>query len=829
MARRKVKNKEQTFEVSQEELQDYYSRYIPQYGPGGPFPATNPWFKIANLGNKISNLKNVSNKDIKAEDYMKFSIKNTAKPGDLSGDEPEFLMNDDGTFKLDENNKKIPNPAYDTGNRYISFDEKKNPILLTYAQNRAKRLNPLIGADSERVKSGRFTARQVNPITGKVEYVNPDGSVRTSGDIAEDQLQAYNAHSFNFDDQGNVVSWNKYKYNDYNEPVELITNPYDPNNPFNIPDPFTKQSEISDEYFKKDVDEVDPNKNIHEKSQKQVTEDYLKSINQDIDKKTKTKYGGQLPKAQDGNAEEFVDWSSQFDEADLQGELEAQAENYGVANVADINPQTGTPNVGSLSTYGEVWSGEGWDDVEGVTPTTDEFKVDDMAWHNDQLVPEAGGSAFVQSEYVEGDAPGDLTLSKKQMKTAERNLKKKNREDKKALRKAEREKRAQKRKKWGETLGQQATNFGNYLFDKVANSKIVAGLDIVKDATSIYSDIMDAREAERMDNKKFQGMNTIDNLITPLEANIDGSRGDYDTNTGLLRIDDAVVSELARYGKELYQTGGESGPLSSLKRFTDKADEIGYSEEDIMNQKLSLDQMKRGGSNVCPVCGKLKSQCGCNYKTGGSLPKAQVSKEVGVCGPIYSSSGRWFSTCGQRNYDPLHNFDIGIKSVLGKDEIDPYLNMALTAGYTNTQRGGTGGLSTYLGGNYGGILQGDLAQDDIAFIPDANLVASMGWKDEFKNRNDYAAWLRGRDKNPLQWGLGAYYNKNIVGDQGDVLGGYASLGNLNLTGGYNFGTNSPELGITVGFPIKEDGGEQIDMDEQLLQELIAAGADIEIL
>ena len=57
MARKKIKNKEQTFEVSQEELQDYYSRYLPQYGPGGPFPATNPWFKIANLGNKLSNFK----------------------------------------------------------------------------------------------------------------------------------------------------------------------------------------------------------------------------------------------------------------------------------------------------------------------------------------------------------------------------------------------------------------------------------------------------------------------------------------------------------------------------------------------------------------------------------------------------------------------------------------------------------------------------------------------------------------------------------------------------------------------------------------------------
>ena len=564
MARRKVKNKEQTFEVSQNELQDYYSRYLPQYGPGGPFAATNPLFKLMNLGNKISNFKNVSNKDIKAKDYMKFSLTNTAKPGDLSGDEPEFLLNEDGTPQVGEDGKKIPNPLYDTGNRYLSMDEKNNPVMLTYGQNRAKLLNPTFGAESERVKSGRFSARRINPVTGRVEYVNPDESSRTSGDIAEDELQAYNAESFNFDENNNVVSWNTTKYNDLNEPVELVTNPYDVNNPYNIKESHGEQQDINNLY-KKNTEPVVNDNDGTPKTQKEINEEYLKNINKDIDNTTKTdaKYGGQLPKADEG--EEFlgsgpIDWSAQFDEADLQGELEAQAENYGIANVADIDPTTGTPTVGSLSAYGEVWSGEGWDDVEGVTPTTDDFKVDDMAWHNDVLVPEAGGSAFVQDDYVTGDGQGDLTLGKDKMKLAEKNLKVKNKADKKAERLANKQQRAKKRKMWGDNLAQQATNFGNYAFDKMANSKTVAALDIVHDSASIYTDVMDNREAQRMQNKKFQGMNTIDNLVDPLEANAEGTRGNYDTNTGLLRIDDAVVSELARDGKELKKYQGEFTP-----------------------------------------------------------------------------------------------------------------------------------------------------------------------------------------------------------------------------------------------------------------------------
>jgi len=552
MANRKIKNKQQTYEVSENELQDYYSRYLPKLVSGG-LPPTNPWFKLANLGKKMGNLKNVNNDDVKLKDYMKFSITNTAKKGDKSGDELEFLTNPDGSLMLDEQGEKQANPLFDTGNRYLNFDENMDPTLLSYGEQRGKILNPIIGSDTERVKSGRFSARKVNPVTGKVEYVSDDESTRTSGDIAEDQLEAYNAHSFNFDEDNNVESWNKVQYNDYEEPTGYITNPYSADNPYNIGE-HSKQSELNPVITPPVVDPViDPNDPNRPKSQKEIEEEYRRSL----DEANSAKYGRELPKAQNQLETEFENWGAQFDEAALQGELDAQAENYGVASTGDIDPTTGAPTVGALSTYGEVWSGEGWDDVQGVTPDTEQI----------------GNANYGNFDINSNIDPENLTLnedmlaaSQKAVKPYNRQVKKERKrtekENEKALKLANKETKAKKNAKFGDTFAQQATNVGNYALDKIGQSKFAAGSDLLRDGFSIYNDFKGAQEAEVMKQKPIQGMNTIDNLVTPVEVNSEGSRGNYDTNTGLLRIDDAVVSEMAKYGTELdeYQFRGEYSP-----------------------------------------------------------------------------------------------------------------------------------------------------------------------------------------------------------------------------------------------------------------------------
>ena len=430
--------------------------------------------------------------------------------------------------------------------------------------------------------------------------------------------------------------------------------------------------------------------------------------------------------------------------------------------------------MGSLSAYGEVWGTENyadgsWDDVEGVTPTTEDLdpeggwantrigSIDDQGVMSsyDAEVPFADRSKYSSipgqnqneaGEWVDGepvlkqyDDDGFQiynTLDKDQMKTAQKSLKVKNKADKKALKLANKQQRAKKRKMWGDTLGQQATNFGNYAFDKVANSKTVAALDMVKDAASIYTDFADAREAERMDNKKFMGMNTVGNLVTPLEANAEGTKGNFDTLTGLLRIDDAVVSELARDGKELYQVGGEPESLTSLRRFTEELpSEIGYNEEDILNQKLSLALMRQGGQLP-----RFQDVGGVNTQT---LVSRDATRADGAATRMFG--------------DRIPNY--------------PY-------------KGINEGTSEF---DLSGITMGFVDSEGNPILPSGSSIS------------------------------------------GDIQKIYTDRSSDNLVSSDTLYHHLPTGGIEYYDPEVKYGGEQVDIDEQLLQELIAAGADIEIL
>ena len=94
---------------------------------------------------------------------------------------------------------------------------------------------------------------------------------------------------------------------------------------------------------------------------------------------------------------------------------------------------------------------------------------------------------------------------------------------------------------------------------------------------------------------------------------------------------------------------------------------------------------------------------------------------------------------------------------------------------------------------------------DADFETFANAVGTIGYKGEWKPNNDYTAFLTGRDKNPLQYGLGAFYKHPLMGGSPEV-GGYANLGNLNFTAGYVPGTGM-NYGVGLGIPIRKRGGD----------------------
>ena len=298
-----------------------------------------------------------------------------------------------------------------------------------------------------------------------------------------------------------------------------------------------------------------------------------------------------------------------------------------------------------------------------------------------------------------------------------------------------------------------------------------------------------------------------------------------------------------------YQTGGEPESLTSLRRFTEELPtEIGYNEEDILNQKLSLAQMKNGGSNICPICGKLKSQCGCNYKMGGDLPKAQtgltdsyipsITEGVNISGsntgdyklsgnqPLYYDCGEGTgSRCSYRTppfmgtINPFQ-FEFGYNPEGGDANAALKATAGLRLGTSTSGSGGSGieGNLNITGGlrAYTNLLE---ENPELNMGALANITGNLGY---FENN-----W---QDK--WRTNFGGYANYDLL-NKDLTVGPYLQTGPFRFSGNYNPVTNDwgANIGLGINLSNREQkyGGEQVDIDEQLLQELITAGADIEIL
>ena len=101
--------------------------------------------------------------------------------------------------------------------------------------------------------------------------------------------------------------------------------------------------------------------------------------------------------------------------------------------------------------------------------------------------------------------------------------------------------------------------------------------------------------------------------------------------------------------------------------------------------------------------------------------------------------------------------------------------------------GGTGGLKTYLGGNYGLRATENSSIDDGLNGTNVDLnkymkgLASLGYTGEVGGNSHN--W-----RTPTQFELGAYANKDLMGDDGTTFGGYGRFGPINIKAGYNRNT-----------------------------------------
>ena len=173
-------------------------------------------------------------------------------------------------------------------------------------------------------------------------------------------------------------------------------------------------------------------------------------------------------------------------------------------------------------------------------------------------------------------------------------------------------------------------------------------------------------------------------------------------------------------------------------------------------------------------------------------------REFTAQAPIYNAVGECIMNCRKITVQPVFDFEIGAGMSAGKINDEFTGSGKLTSGFSFNPNMGQGGLDAYIGGNIGGRAT-SINQDDVALSPFANLVTRAGY-------SGYLPPVNFRNRQGLPFGLGAFYNKSLMGNEGNILGGYGQLGNFNITGGYNFDTNSPQFTAGIGIPIRKTGG-----------------------
>ncbi len=228
------------------------------------------------------------------------------------------------------------------------------------------------------------------------------------------------------------------------------------------------------------------------------------------------------------------------------------------------------------------------------------------------------------------------------------------------------------------------------------------------------------------------------------------------------------------------------------------------------NDQISLDEANQRYANdlngLVPRAKPVGPRAdGRGLRYGGSLPKAQNGlNEFCANAPLINSGGKVFAQCRNRDFDSKHDAEIGATMSLGKLNNDFTSSFGLSGGYTFNPSGGTGGLKTYIGGNYG------LRGTEDSSVNDGLNGTNVNMNNYMKGliAAGYTGEVGGNSYNwqtPLQYELGAYADKDLMGNDGTTFGGYGRVGPVNIKGGYNRNTGS-EFSIGLGLPIRQAGG-----------------------
>ena len=595
MSRKQRKSPQQTFEVSQKDLESYYSKYLPRLAPGGayrdqPYKSsamhTTTGGRLAGFMNRVAGgVKDAvtpkpPRPSVNKRDYQRTTITNNTN-------EDQYYDHTDGS--VETKNVAMANGLngwqgmdnYLTGLQEV-VDENGNPV---------------------------FSESSWNRDTGGVDYTNPDPSARTTADLANEKLSAAGARSMTFNPQGEVDS--------YNDGTQNIA--YDPNMPI-VPIGTTTTDEPYVPAEPVTTTTTETIEGVSNQSQaNQAYQDTLES----------NKYGGGLPRFQGHiGTSEYDDAGNELDEfgnpnAAVTPNLLSRLGNYDPVNWNDGRGATGE-DIGRMSQSGANADQSTEDMRDGPSlnqQMNSAFEYTELG-NGLPSVPETPtpvsttgntGSGMFQVNQdlglpappVAPDAAPDMLEMRPLTAIPREEM------DKSLVAPGPGipvpQNTVEQEASWGDTFGARVNNKARYLGDKVLDSKIVRGAsemaDMAVEGAGIFNDWFGDRQAEA---KEIQGISgtTTDQMATARSADADGLYGQFDQNTGLLRPNDGIVERFGKRGLEMYQNKGEvPQPVKHdpalLRQFMQMSESpFQFSQGAINEQKMSLGEMKNGGQVV---------------------------------------------------------------------------------------------------------------------------------------------------------------------------------------------------------------------------------------
>ena len=401
---------------------------------------------------------------------------------------------------------------------------------------------------------------------------------------------------------------------------------------------------------------------------------------------------------------------------------------------------------------------------------------------------------------------------------------------------------------YGDTLGDQIYNRFNQFRDSKGFQNFEKASKVAVEGAKVLNKLAEQRQRDRADAEAKLQLADAENIFGTTFAD---DRGDYDVNTGLFRTDDKTISKMA-------QDGTESNPIMdmfaqqatkldvgdtnfSMGDYTSKYPKQSYNKSyyntfnqgsliDLATQELMKSQMPtitteqriadEGFESMSAE--EQEAYCAANPRDCRNRQRKQIGFNV------RNKDGDNEFTLQQRN--KVASTDMGsIMSRLGvtkdSDSLIPFVgadaNLNLLDTFTRT---GRTSADLFAKGKLGVNLNPNLKED-----PELHAKGSVGVRgnlgfdigrsgSQFSFMPSASYKFGDSSSSGLNLGLGA--QTRIPIDNTDLR--------LFTDAQYNPSSRSmiPTVGASVTF---KDGGDVVDIDEAMLEELMKAGADIEIL